>query len=312
MNVSEEKKEVVKELHRPARKNFKRRKVIMKGIDDTFQIDLVEMIPYAKENKGYKYMLTVIDTFSKYAWAEPVKTKSANDVTKAFLNVLNKDKRIPKNVQSDNGKEFYNATFKKLMQKYNINHYSTYSHLKASIVERFNRTLKNIMWRKFSLQGSYKWIDILPHLINQYNNTKHRTIKMRPKDVRKKHETYLLNSVYRNVKVASGRTKYKAGDSVRISKTKGVFNKGYHPSWSTEIFTIKKIQFTDPVTYKLQDYLGHDIEGGFYEEELQKTKFPNVYLVEKVLKRKGSKVYVKWLGFNNSHNTWINNSDVIN
>ena len=105
------------------------------------------------------------------------------------------------------------------MLKYKINHYSTFSNLKASIVERFNRTLKNKMWQEFSLRGSYKWIDILPKLIKTYNNTKHKTIKMRPTDVNNKNEKFLLNTIYNNIKIC-GRAKFKVGDFVRISKIK--------------------------------------------------------------------------------------------
>ena len=102
--------------------------------------------------------------------------------------------RVPKNLQVDRGKEFYNQSFANLMKHYNINLYSTFSNLKASICQRFNRTLKNKMWIQYSLQGNYKWLNILPHLISSYNDTKHQTIKMKPKNVTKKMKTnvYLM------------------------------------------------------------------------------------------------------------------------
>lgn len=178
--------QVVNELHKPARRNYVRRRVIMKGMNDLLQADLVEMIPYAQMNKNYKYLLTIIDTFSKFAWAIPIKTKSAPDVSAALDSVLKTLKYPPKNLQTDDGKEFFNARVKKLMAEYNINHYSTFSGLKASIVERFNRTLKNRMWKQFSMQGTYKWIDMVSGLVANYNNTKHRTIKMKPNQVSKK------------------------------------------------------------------------------------------------------------------------------
>ena len=142
--MSNEKLTVVTELHKPARKNYARRRVHMRGIDETWQADLVEMLPYARENNGCKYLLTVIDIFSKYAWAVPVKSKSGPDVTAAMQSVLVQG-RVPKNLHTDEGKEFYNVHFKDLMQRFDINHYSTHSNLKASICERFNRTLKNKM-----------------------------------------------------------------------------------------------------------------------------------------------------------------------
>ena len=118
------------------------------------------MQPYARENRDIKYLLTVIDALSKFAWAVPVMRKTAQDVTAAMDSVLQQG-RVPSNLQTDKGKEFYNGSFQNLMLRYHINHYSTYSNLKASIVERFNCTLKNRMWLKFSLRGTYKWLDIL-------------------------------------------------------------------------------------------------------------------------------------------------------
>ena len=173
---------VVEELHRPARRNYQRRKFEMRGIDDTWQADLVDMQLYSRENKGFRYLLTVIDVFSKFAWGIPVKSKSGADITAAMMSILTQG-RVPKNLQVDQGSEFYNSNFKPLMRKNKINLYSSYSNLKASIIERFNRTLKNWMWKKFSLRGNYKWLDILPDLMKKYNGRIHRSIGMRPQDV---------------------------------------------------------------------------------------------------------------------------------
>ena len=133
-------------------------------------------------------MLTVIDIFFEYAWVISAKKKTGEDVTVAMKSVLHESGRVPKNLPIDRGKEFYNKNFQTLMTKYKINLYSTYSNLKASICERFNRTLKNEMWKKFSLRGNYKWLDILPNLLTAYNERKHRTIEMKPKDVTKSNE----------------------------------------------------------------------------------------------------------------------------
>lgn len=330
------KRQLVEELHKPARRNFKRRRVIVKGIDDLWQADLVEMIPYAKVNKNYRYLLTVIDCFSKYAWALPLKSKTGVDVTKAMHIIFNEG-RHPKNLQTDDGKEFFNSNFQNLMTRNSINHYSTYSIMKASICERFatelslfynhcllscilsvfyyhvsrfNRTLKEAMWKEFSMNGSYKWLSILPSLILRYNNTIHRTIKMKPVDVNSSNEKSILNSVYKHLKIGTS-SPYKVGDFVRISKHKHIFEKGYTPNWTTEIFKVKKVQITSPITYLLEDYKGNPIKGGFYEFELQKAKFVDTYLVEKVLKKKADKIYVKWLGFDKTHNSWINKNNII-
>lgn len=289
MDSSIIKRAVVNELHKPARKKYPRRKTVLKGINDLWQIDLVEMIPYSRENKGYKYLLTVIDCFSKYAWAMPLKLKSADNVTKAMESVFHSSGQTPNNIQSDQGKEFYNSKFKSLMKQYGVNHYSTFSNMKASIVERFNRTLKGKMWKAFSMQGNYKFLDILPQIVQEYNSSFHRTIGMRPIDAcnNKKAEKYLQNNVYSssNRRVVVRTEKFKEDDFVRISKQKSIFSKGYFSNWSSEIFKIVKIQKTYPYTYLLEDQKGQQISGAFYEEELQKVKYPNIYLIEKILRK---------------------------
>ncbi|KAL4153102.1 hypothetical protein QTP88_000935 [Uroleucon formosanum] len=177
----------------------------------------------------------------------------------------------------DNGKEFYNSTFDALMEKHNIHKYSIYSTMKACIVERFNRTLKEKMFREFTARGSHEWVSILPSLINEYNNSKHRTIGMTP--VQADPTTVEI----KQRKIVNGTIQFNVGDNVRISTYKGVFAKGYSPSWSTEIFKIVKINETLPTTYQLQDYSAKPIAGCFYSEEILKTNYPNDYLVEKII-----------------------------
>lgn len=310
--MSDLKYEVIKELHQPARKSFRRRKVIIKGLNDLIQADLVEMIPYAKMNKNFRYILIVINVFSKFVWAQPVKRKTGKDVTNAMNTILSQMPIKPKNLQTDNGKEFYNKDFKTLMTRYKINHYSTFSNLKASIVERVNRTLKNMMWKQFSYQGSYKWVPILPDIISKYNKTQHSTIRMKPIEITKKKAPLILSTIYNHPKIVDPRKKkLKKGDHVRISKYREAFSKGYTPNWSNEIFNIKKVNLTNPITYLLEDQNKQEIQGNFYSEELQKTSYPDVFLIEKVLKTKGDKVFVKWLGLDTSHNSWINKNNVL-
>ena len=289
---SAEKRRLVRELHAPARRNFPRRSVIVRGYDDLWQADVVEMRPYARQNKGRNYILTVIDVLSKYAWATPLKTKSGGEVAAALSEIFRESARCPKNLQTDNEKKFYNAKVQEIVKERGINHYSTYSVMKASVVERFNRTLKNDMWKLFTLNGSYKWIDALPRLLADYNGRKHRTIGMRPVDATPATVARLLSTAYSRVKIAAP-ARFKTNDPVRVSKFKTTFEKGYTPNWTTEIFRIAKVQRTNPVTYLLKDYRGEPIAGGFYEHELARVSDPDVYLVEKELRTRGEKVYVK-------------------
>ncbi|KAE9521714.1 hypothetical protein AGLY_017884, partial [Aphis glycines] len=198
------------------------------------------------------------DCFTKFAWAVPLKSKSGKEVTNAMSKILLD--RTPKLLQIDNGKEFYNTTFDALMDKYNIHKYSTFSIMKACIVERFNRTLKEKMFREFTARGSHEWISILPLLLSEYNNSKHRTIGMTPVQADAEPKSVVL----RQHKINNEKIKFNVGDNVRISTQKGVFTKGYLPNWSTEIFKINKINKTLPVTYQLQDYMGKPIAGCFY------------------------------------------------
>lgn len=309
------KQQVVEELHRSVRKKFPRRHYVMRGINDTFQADLVEMIPWADQNNGYRYILMVIDIFSKRAWAMQLKNKTGEEVTKAMASIFTSNpKHIPRNLHTDNGKEFYNQHFGKLMKKHGINHYSTFSTMKASIVERFNRTFFNKLWPKLQFQGSHKWLKHLQPIIKQYNSTVHRTIKMRPVDVNENNQQTLLQTVYKpNQTIFANKPpyKFKINDFVRISKYKSLFEKGYTRNWSTEIFRVTRILPTEPITYRLVDLDDKEIKGCFYEHELQKTKRTDIYLIEKVIRRKGNKVLVKWLGFDDSHSSWIDAKDYV-
>jgi len=133
---------------------------------------------------------------------------------------------------------------------------------------------------------------------------------MKPCDINKNNEKQIFNSTYNHIKLATPHC-YKVGDIVRISKNKHVFSKGYTPNWTTELFKIVKVRITNPSTYLLEDMKGTSISGCFYEEELQKTKDSDIYLDEKVLRKRGNKVFVKWLGFDTSHNSWIDSKDIL-
>jgi Integrase core domain len=306
VNVSKTKRAIAEELHKPARRNFKRRRTIIKGFADLWQADLAEMQPYSKENNGNRYILMVIDCYSKYLWVKPLKTKTSGDVYSAMQQILQEATDTPKLLQTDNGTEFYNKHFSRLMKKYGINHYSTYSTKKAAIVERVIRTIKSWLYKEFSARGRNKWIDILDDLIKKYNGKVHRTTGMRPIDI---HRNTLL-TVYDYPKLKL-RAKFKVNDIVRISKHKAIFDKGYTPNYSTELFKIKKVNVTNPITYLLEDMDGQPIKGCFYQMELQKTHFPTTYLVEKVLKSKGDRLFVKWLGFPNDQNSWIHKNSIV-
>lgn len=309
--TSDNKIKIVNELHKGARKNFRRRRTIIKGYKDLWQIDLAELQQYADDNMGYRYILVCINCYSKYVYTRALKNKTGIEVTNAMRSIIEEASYTPTNLQSDQGKEFYNKHFQVLMKKHHINHYSTYSTKKAAIVERVIRTLKNLLFKEFSARGSYRWIELLPTITKIYNNRKHRTIGMKPIDV---HENTILKA-YDYLKILRKKRKFRLGDVVRISKYKSAFEKGYTPSWSTELFKIVKLNNTNPPTYLIESSEGEPIKGCFYEAELQKTNIPDVYLVEKILKRRiknnVEQFFVKWLGFSNQFNSWIDKSEIV-
>src|ERR1700730_2208589 len=185
-------------IRKSIRKKFERRKIFVYRIDERqaeWQADLVDMQLYSQENEGYNYMLTVIDCFSRFAFAKVLKNKSGDEVKNAFESIFNESNRIPKKIQTDQGTEFYNVQVKKLFNDNNIIHFSVYSDVKACMVERFNRTLKSKMWKVFSERKNHKYIDILDDLVSNYNNSFDNTIKMTPFEASKKENTLKVDRI---------------------------------------------------------------------------------------------------------------------
>ena len=292
------------ELHKPIIRKFSKRKVYSSFKDNIWGADLTDMQLLSKFDKGIKYLLCVIDLFSKYAFVVPLKDKKGISIVNAFQSVLNKSKRKPNKIWVDKGSEFYNASFKKWLQDNEIIMYSTYNEGKSLVAERFIRTLKSKICKCMTSISKNVYIDKLNAIVNKYNNTYHTTIKMKPIDV--KDNTYINTNKETNYKYP----KFKIGDYVRISNYKNIFAKGYMPNWSEEVFVVDKIKNTVPWTYVINDLNGEEITGTFYENELQKTN-QKEFRIEKVIKQKGDKIYVKWKGYDNSFNSWINKNDIM-
>ena len=289
--------ELADELHAPVKRKFKRRHVISYGVDDVWSCDLVEMQEWKKQNKGFRYMLNVIDVHSKYAWSIPLKDKTGKTVLEAFKQIVNSSGRKPDHIWVDEGKEFYNKQMDEWIKENNINRYSTHGEHKSAVVERFNRTLKTNMWKRFTAENTRNWIEMLDKLLFQYNNKKHSTIKMTPTEASQMQDSVNLKE----------QPKFSIGDQVRISRIKGIFEKGYLPNWSEALYTVHEVKRTDPITYILKDMSGEIITGGFYTEELQKSN-QEVFRIEKVIRKKKingiEHGLVKWLGYDKKFNEW--------
>ena len=214
------------------------------------------MQAFSKENRGIKYLLTVIDVFSKYGWIIPLKNKTGKSTANALETIFKQSSRKPVKLWVDKGKEFYNKDVQKLVEIY-----STENEEKSSVVERWNRTMKDKMFKYFTANSTRKYIDILDKLVDEYNNTKHSSIKMTPVEASKfKNKYTVIKNLYpKEEEIEDNDFKFKAGDKVRIVKKKKTFEKGYMPRWTEEVFTISQRQYTNPPTYKITDYNGEHI-----------------------------------------------------
>jgi hypothetical protein len=278
LNGETNKQRLADELHKPYRKPPMLLKVKVFGKDEIWSCDLVEM-PIENLGRGgkYKYILTVIDLYTRYAWAIPLRDKTGNTVKEAFRKIFKDSGRNPKKLWCDRGKEFYNGVMKNFLKGNSIEIYSTNNDGKTVVVERLNRSLKQIMWKRFTVQGNQKWVGILTELVNQYNNKVHRMIKTTPTIASEnpdKIKDLINENNYENEnKMKKTRRKFSVGNRVRIYKYQYIFTKGFVSKWSDEIFKISEVLSTVPVTYRIRALDGEEIEGTFYENELQKTEF---------------------------------------
>jgi len=290
-----------------ARLRFRRRKTFSVGIDDLWQADLVDLTSLSQHNDNYCFLLTIIDVFSKYAWVLPLRNKSGITVRNAFSAAIGT--RKPNYLQTDRGTDFLNHNFQLLLRENNIKFYTSQNEdIKCAVVERFNRTLKSKMFRYFTFKSTLRYIDILEALTLAYNESFHRSIKTSPTSVNLDNEDKIRKLLYRPKQLPL-HWQFKTGDTVCLRRQ---FKKGYLPSWTDKIFTVKRCIPTDPPTYSVSDYHDEDIEGKFYAEELQKVvKKDDMYKIERVLKNRKryskTQYFVKWLGYPNKFNSWVDN-----
>ena len=257
---------LAEELHKPVIKKFNKRKVYSQFRDNIWGVDLADTQSLSKKNKSIKYLLCAIDLFSKSAFVVPLKDKKGISIVNAFNKIIKQSNRKPNKIWVDQGGEFYNHVFKKWLSDNDIIMYSTFNKGKSVVAERFIRTLKNKLYKHMTATGKNVNYDVLDDIVNEYNNTKHNTIKMKPKDVKDDNKRVYIDEYSKKS------ARFNVGVRVRISKFKNIFAKGYTPNWSREIFIVYKINDTVPYTYNLKDLNGEEIIDTFYDRELQKTK----------------------------------------
>ena len=299
------------ELNKPTIQKFERKKVIVNHINKIHSTDLVDMSQYSKINKGYKYIFTNIDVFSKIAYAFPLKSKKIGDIKPCFEKIFKSN--IPKYIWADRESSFLSKEMQKFFNNNNVKIYHTNSHLKAVVIERFNRNLRELMMKEFVKNNNTVWYNILPKLIKIYFNRYHSTIKMKPVEVDKNNEKYMKENIYTYYKTTKI-PRFKVGDLVRISlKRRPISDKpSGNIKWSEELFKIHLINISNVITYKIKNLNDEIIDGIFYERELQKTKNTSeVYIIEKIIRKNKNKYLVKWRSYSDDFNSWINENDII-
>ena len=275
-----EKKDITKEIFSPVIKKFNRIKIIPHYKDECWSIDLIDRSSLSKYNKNYKFIFTIIDNYTKYAWAIPPKDKSGKSTTTALKSLIEKAKTKPDKIWSDRGKEFYNKTFLDFLKQNEIQIYSTYSDLKAVFVERFNRTILDLIKKPMYIEGKACWLNHLDTAMEKYNNHVHGTTKMTPfemstnqKLIPNNTEGALRNKFKNTDGALRKQPKFQVGDYVRVPDKRNFYSKGYTTNWNRELFKIHKINPTNPVTYGLVDENNEQIEGKYYEQELLRSVF---------------------------------------
>jgi hypothetical protein len=258
-------------LHKPARKRFRRRRILVSGLDDQFEADLVDVGGIAKYNNNFKFLLTCIDSLSKYAFVVPIKDKSGPTLVKALKTIFKK--RKPRKLRTDQGKEFLNRHVQSYLKQMNIIFFTSNNETKSAIVERFNRTLRSRMWRYFTATKQQRYVDVLPQLVESYNKSVHSTTGIAPIHVNVKNAETVWRKVYNYPnKNIMKKPKFRVGDYVRLSKVKKTFEKGYRANWTKEVFQIKRVYKKTLPEYSVIDLKGEDILGRFMEPELQRIK----------------------------------------
>ena len=239
---------------KPPRKNYETNKIKYNHFDEIWSIDLADMIDYKISNiKGFRYIFIVIDDFSKYLWARPLKNKYSQTITNEFSNILTTSKRKLLKIESDRGAEFYNSIFQNFLRSKNIHHYSRFTDKGSSIAERVIRTVRNLLKKPVFERGKADWLSELPSVIKKYNNTIHHSTKMTPIQASKKsNEAEVYSNLKDNREVR--KPTHKLGQLVRTADIKRVFSKGDSTNYSYKLYTITEIIHDTIPSYRI-DYL---------------------------------------------------------
>lgn len=306
-------------LTRPAKRKFRKSRVIVEGLDSMWDVDLMDMMNLSRYNDGSKYVLVAIDIFSRYLWCEPLRSKRGGEVLTALRRIMEGPRR-PETIRTDRGMEFRSKEVNKYLQERGIRHqYALNTETKANYAERVIKTLKHKLFRYLLKGNTRRYIDILQKTVVSYNRTFHRSLGTTPASVTKEREgesrlqQYLLRPKIRPSRAFT----FDEGQTVRISHVRSAFDREYSQKWTDEVFVIDRRYKREGLpVYRLKDWSGDAIEGTFYAEELQAVNVDErtEYRVEKILKRRTSgkrkEVLVRWLHWPSKYDSWILERDL--
>jgi hypothetical protein len=308
-------------LHREYKKPRHQNPFFIYFAREQIQIDLIDISALQEWNDGTKFLLAVIDCFTKKAWIYPMTSKHGVKTKEALIKLLSEMGTPPHSMFFDRGREFVNDEVRNFLRARNIKILHPNSAEKAAIVERFNKSIQSLIYKFLTERQTYRYIDKLQQILSTYNNRGHRTLKfMTPNDAEKDrnwvHVRNALSEYYTKfTSLKKKKHKFAIGDTVRIKIEKTKFGRGYHEQFKRELFKVIRINTRMPITtYSIKSLDdGEEIKGSFYSNELQAQK-GDVFKIEKVIKRRKQngvdQIYVKWLDFSNAHNEWIDAANV--
>ncbi|KAL3072276.1 hypothetical protein niasHT_033442 [Heterodera trifolii] len=303
-------------LHRQAKRRYRHLPTLAPGLHTEWQADLAIFDRLGKQNTGFRYLLVCIDTLSRQLFVEPVKSKTSASMIKAFDAVFKRAKYVPWKLLTDQGREFTARAVQEHFRAKGIEHFCMFTspQFHAGMAERANRSIKERLYRYFTERDTYKWVDVVQDFVRAINHSYNSSLGARPVDVNFKNAESFRQMLYDKAKkMVNGVQKFKVGDRVRIEKYKHVFQKGYLPRFTNELFTVAEVHADrSPIVYRLRDDNNETLKGWFYANDLCKTLENKelMYDIERVLRRKKGKDgveygFVKWRGYSTRFNSWI-------
>jgi hypothetical protein len=306
--------------HRAPPRIFPRQKILMSSLDEMWDSDLMDLQKYGRKNNGYRYLAVFIDIFSRYIWVEPMKTKQSDEMLRVIHKVF-KQGRKPLYLRTDQGTEYMGKYVQQYLRKKKVHHYTALNPLHANYAERLIRTLKGKLYRFFTANQTFRYIDHLQDIVDSYLNSVHGTTKMRPVDITDKNEQEVYEKLYLPQQILEEEKPvtyaFEIGDKVHMAMDRTVFHKAYKETYFNEIFQVIRRTRTHPPRYKLSDLLKVELNGSFYTQQLTKVPYDytnDLHRIEKVVRYRtgtnGKEALIRWKGYSRKYDTWLRVKDI--